>query len=995
VWGHIGTTGTKKQAAVQTEQDREIERLRNILRKASRDRNQKTKRLSLNDLGSALHNRFRQLGQLNDVEEAKDCYQQALALCPLHHQDRSFCLNNLASVFQTRFQKLGELKNLEEAVLYHHQALSLRPLGHFARSVSLNNLANALRTRFRHVGDSKDLDNAILYHQQALILRPPGHRDRSMSLNNLALTLQTRFQQDGNISNLEHAIVYHRQALALRPPNHPSHSASLNNLANALQTRSQQVGEIKDLEEAITYYHQALTLRPPGHPERPASLNNLANALQLSFQNTGEINDLEEAITYYYQALTLRPPGHPEHSASLNNLANALQSRFEQIGRIKDLEGAITYYYQALTLRPPGHSEHPASLNNLANALQTKFQQIGEIKDLEEAILYHQQALTLRPPSHPAHPMSLKNLADAFCIRFLGMGNVSDIQCAEDFFKAAISCLPPYHPFGSKVLTSQASFQIAVHTSTWMKCQGCFHIHDACLLFESATNHLTSCLLERFKACQAWTHTAHTHGHSSAMTAYSKALELQQQHLALLPSMLSQKKMIENSATLALDAASCAISVGDLQTAIQFLEQGRSILWSKIQGYRQPLEELSEQEPELVDSFTTVCHQLEQNAVSDNVNIGLQCALSEKWTQLLQKIRNIEGFSGFLQAVPFSALQTAAAEGPIIMVNISEFQSDAIILSHSASPVVVALPDLPLATLKQLVETLSGVTDSNRPSKDVVAILRFLWDAVVQPVVNQLVCLQVPKKSRIWWCPTSYLCALPLHAAGPYKKGLKNLPDIYISSYTPTLTSLIQARSSIAKSQTLLKVFLVSQPDVTIPKVFQEIEIIKGFVEDITSCSGMDAHKEAVLAGLQSHPWVHFACHGHLEEESFDSWFQLHNSEHLTVLDLAKAQLPNAEFAFLSACHSAAGDIHGTPDESIHLAAALQFCGFKSVIGTLWAMVDDDGPDIADAFYKHMFCNTDTIDLRHAAEALNTATRDLRKKGVSLDRWTNFIHIGA
>jgi hypothetical protein len=59
------------------------------------------------------------------------------------------------------------------------------------------------------------------------------------------------------------------------------------------------------------------------------------------------------------------------------------------------------------------------------------------------------------------------------------------------------------------------------------------------------------------------------------------------------------------------------------------------------------------------------------------------------------------------------------------------------------------------------------------------------------------------------------------------------------------------------------------------------------------------------------------------------AWFQLCKNEHLTVLDFIKAQLPNAEFAFLSACHSAAGDIHGTPDESIHLTAALQFCRFK------------------------------------------------------------------
>ncbi|KAF9463824.1 CHAT domain-containing protein, partial [Collybia nuda] len=136
-------------------------------------------------------------------------------------------------------------------------------------------------------------------------------------------------------------------------------------------------------------------------------------------------------------------------------------------------------------------------------------------------------------------------------------------------------------------------------------------------------------------------------------------------------------------------------------------------------------------------------------------------------------------------------------------------------------------------------------------------------------------------------------------------------------------------------------------------------------------------------------------CHGHLEAQPFNSWFQLYNGEHLTVLDLAKAHLPNAEFAFLSACHSAAGGVHGTLDESIHLAAALQFSGFRSVVGTLWAMVDDDGPSIANGFYRYMFRNPEQVDLKDAAAALNIATKEIRKQGVPVDRWINFIHIGA
>jgi len=74
------------------------------------------------------------------------------------------------------------------------------------------------------------------------------------------------------------------------------------------------------------------------------------------------------------------------------------------------------------------------------------------------------------------------------------------------------------------------------------------------------------------------------------------------------------------------------------------------------------------------------------------------------------------------------------------------------------------------------------------------------------------------------------------------------------------------------------------------------------------------------------------------KDQPFLASLRLHSGNRLTLLDLIQARLPGAELAFLSACHSAAGD-GITPDETIHLAAALQFCGFRSVVGTLWANV--------------------------------------------------------
>jgi CHAT domain-containing protein len=189
---------------------------------------------------------------------------------------------------------------------------------------------------------------------------------------------------------------------------------------------------------------------------------------------------------------------------------------------------------------------------------------------------------------------------------------------------------------------------------------------------------------------------------------------------------------------------------------------------------------------------------------------------------------------------------------------------------------------------------------------------------------------------------------------------------------------------------------VIAQPDETLPEVKEEISCIQRLSDNVDVLEGPEANQDTVLSGLRTHSWAHFACHGHLNKQPFHSSFQLHNHSCLALVDLIRAQLPDAELAFLSACHTAAGDSVGTPDEVIHLAAALQFCGFRSVVGTLWAMEDVDGRDATEYFYRYMFRTPGAIpNFKDSAEALNLATREMRKRGLGLDRWIKFVHIGA
>jgi hypothetical protein len=58
------------------------------------------------------------------------------------------------------------------------------------------------------------------------------------------------------------------------------------------------------------------------------------------------------------------------------------------------------------------------------------------------------------------------------------------------------------------------------------------------------------------------------------------------------------------------------------------------------------------------------------------------------------------------------------------------------------------------------------------------------------------------------------------------------------------------------------------------------------------------------------------------------------------------------------------------------------------------AMGDEDGPQVAEFFYKKLF-SRDQISLDDIPYALDYAVGKLKESGVPPARWATFIHMGA
>ncbi|KAG2336874.1 TPR-like protein [Suillus weaverae] len=952
---------------------------------------------SLNNLATGLSSRFKHRGNEEDLDEAIALQREALALCPVGHTDRSLSLNNLATGLFSRFEHRGNEEDLDQAIALHKEALALRPVGHTDRCGSLNNLAAGLSFRFEHRGNEEDLDEAIALHREALALCPVGHTDRSKSLNNLANQLSSRFEHRGNDEDLDEAIARHREALALRPVSHTDRSGSLNNLASLLSSRFKHRGNEEDLDEAIALQREALALRPVGHTNRSQALHNLANQLSSRFEHRGNEEDLDEAIVLQREALALRPVGHTDRSKALLNLATRLSSRFDHRGNDEDLDQAIALHREALALCPVGHTDRSGSLNSLANQLSSRFRHRGNDEDLDQAIALHRKALALCPVGHTDRFMPLGNLATELSSRFEHRGNNEDLDEAIALHREALALCPVGHTDRSGSLNN-----LATGLSSRFEHQHNIEDLDESRENLSSADVVSGGLLPRLRASLRWVRHASQHSHGTELEAYATSMQLLDAYMSTTASVSSRHNIMKDfPSTLAVDAASCALRSGDVCRAVELLEQGRTIIWTQMTRLRTPLDSLQtldDHAASLMKKFRDLSSLLDKPhanypEATPRVNVEAEETryrrLVEDWNRAVEEIRKIEGFSRFLLPPLFSDLQDAARDGPIIMLVPSKLYCDAIIISHKQSPISIRLPTN-LEKLARLVITFHETVDKEAGPEEnqpvLIKALMELWDDIVRPVVENLGGF-APPGSRIWWCPTCLFNFLPLHAAGEYRKHGQFLSQLYVSSYTPSLAALINARRghdrSLSVSFAAIGQNRPAGASFTLDGVEPELELI----------TSVYATKLTAMCALRDNTWLHFACHGtQAYKEPFKSAF-LMRDQPLSLLDITQMDLSRHQFAFLSACETAVGDFK-TPDEVVHLAAGLQFAGVKSVIGTLWKVNDSTVQRLVEAFYKNL-CGDGTMNSKRAARALHRAVQSLAcDKDMPLDQRIVFVHIG-
>ena len=823
--------------------------------------------MGLTNLGGALAHRFQRLGELSDLEQSISKHRDAVTLTPDCHPDKPTSLCHLGGTLLLRFERLGELSDLEDAISRLKYAVELSPVGHPA---SLDHLGISLLSRFERLGELSDLEEAISRLKDAVHLTPDGHPYRPACLNNLGVSIFTRFQRLGDLSDLEQAISSHRDATDLTPDDHVRKPGHLNNLGCLLLRRFERLGDLSDLEQAIFRFGNAVNLTPDGHPNKSGRLNNLGDAFFTRFQHLGELNDLEQAIFRFEGALALVPDGHPDKHRPLNNLGVALQYRFERLEELSDLEQAISTLVDAVYLTPDGHPDKPDCLNSLGNSFRTRFAHLGELSDLEQAISTLRDAIDLTPAGHPSKPGRLNNLGNSFLARFKRLGELSDLEQTISRYDDAVDLTPDGHPGKPRLLSNLGSaflyrFELLGELTDLEQAMSPY-LHAACASFGPTT--------VRFQASQEWISCARTLRHHSLLHAYSSAINLLPQLAWIGFSLSDRYRELLQGADVVREAAAAALDAGRPEIAVEWLEEGRSIVWGELFQLRGSYEELSSAHPDharrLQELSAALEHAsaarekslsslLEQTQSADHratvsleQEAGRHRTLAIARDKLLQEIRGLPGFERFLRHKEFSQLRASAHSGPVVILNAAKTRCDALIVLSEIDHVLhVPLPDFSLTRtkgLQNMLKSLLGparvIPDDKRVGRRATrgcisweSVLSTLWNGVVKPVLDALdfsvcdvtlpeftadsfICVseQTPGDlSRIFWCPTGPFAFLPIHAAGLYgtqsSEPGETLSDYAVSSYVPTLSILAPpAQKPDAVSGGDLRLLTVRQP---------------------------------------------------------------------------------------------------------------------------------------------------------------------------------------
>lgn len=990
-------------------------------------------------LGDVMATKSGASGALVDLDAAITVLRQLVAEMPAGHESRPGVIHDLGFFLRDRYQHTRELSDVNESVDLLRQAAGAFPPESPHYSNVLRNLGSALLMRYDYTEAPHNLDEAADTLRAAL--RHGG--DESVRADLAAVTARMSTIDERRAA--EHELLRESEFIA-GPPDEPvgrpedvaTNSADIvrysNRLSDLLQ-RYERGGDSGALDQLVRLGRTVVEAMPAGDPFAPLIHGALGAGLMRYYEATGAPQDLDESV----EQLRLAAYPTPIQAASLigdtvqnhlNTFAAALVRRFERDGGTRDLQDAEHAARQAVEASAPDSIARQRNLGTLGTVLMRRFEHTGDRSYLDRAIEIGRHAVNTTGDDRELRAVAAGNLGSRLRTRFQLTGKQADIDESITLIRAAIELSQHTAGFRSfeqfnLALALQDRGDLAESTRQFrlvLDQEGAGSPRRATtllalaqVLLDDRQEHPAEAEIDRLltEATDSAASPPQARMDAAVLRArllgdradWLTAANAFAEAVALLPLVAwrglarsDAERLLTRWPSVASDAAACAIAVGQPERAVELLDHGRSVLWGQVLDTRTDLATLRAVHPDLAARLSAVRDQLDDHGPGDR-----QRNLAREWESVLAEVRTLPGFQHFLLPTPFARLAEAAANGPVVLINVSEFRCDALVVTTTGVQ-PVPLPGLTAADARtraqNYLDTVERLSAADGPPgvlrQAILDTLEWLWDSIAAPILTQVpIC-----GNRVWWCPTGPLALLPLHAAGHHNDNV-SVPHHVVPSYTTTLRSLVRARQEKpAAASRVLVLACANRPSYErslppLPAAQREADALaRRFPDSSTVLTGPHASKAQALRLFAEHAFAHIACHGgqNLADPGQGALYLY--DEPLRVDDLSRLDLKYAELAVLTACRTAVGGTE-LPDESIHLAAALQLAGFRHVVSTLWSIADETAYEVTDELYRLLAGVNGVIEVSRVPEVLSTVVTMLRARHpYQPDRWVPFVHFG-
>ncbi|KAL4860402.1 CHAT domain-containing protein [Aspergillus spectabilis] len=967
------------------------------------------------------------------LAKAIDWTTQAVLAFDTTHPMSAQCKNNLGIALERRFDLCGKREDLLAAIGYAREVLDAADDDDPKLAVYLNALAVKVSHVYDCLGHIEDLEEAISLTKRALEIAPRRHPDRADWNNNLGNLLAALFKRTGKLSYIRESVQAGTLAVNLISPKSPDHASYLTNLSNSLETHFEATGDLRLLEDALEWAEQAVNATPETDARRSTYLMGLGTKFARRHNMTADIKDLEQAVKYARDALRLVPENHREYPLYLTNLAFALRIQYQRLNDITIAEEAVNHSRKAISMTEQDHQDYAAWLLNLSHIWSARYDYGGENSALDEAIRLQSKALELSNGGHIDYEVSMSNLAASLSKRFIRDKINGDLERSIDLTRRVLELLLEDHPNWPGCAQNMAIALLRRYER-----KGDTSDRDSALRYLVHVGRIPQTApMDRIIAVRAAIRILHS------MKEWHRANELAAEALKLLPLVCGrflgfrdQQYVLSQLSGFAADASSLALKNGDIAEAIVRLEFGRGLMLSYMFDSRHHLSDLRASHPELADKYETLLGKASRNIEPRDGPVR-QTLLKERrealkeFETLVHTIRSETPHNRFLLGPTIEELQEASQSGPIILVNVTDISSDAMIIvgkeiKHVELPSLLekAAPPAFEKEAKIYRQLSRGEYSRDIQSEEEARLgsksahLEWLWKHVVKLILNALGYVAQSTDSvlpRVWWIGTGIASTFPFHAAGAsITDSTQNALGYMIPSYAHSIKALLYARSKVLRPErhpkhglSLLVVTMPRTPaQADLPGAVIEANAIKQACEEVYKVEILShPSAEQVLGRLAAVDIVHFACHAHADSadpsmshlmfrKPGDHGFEV---DRLSLGDMAGVVVQGqAQIAFLSACSTAQVKAQKLADEGLHLANTFQACGFRHVIGALWAADDGASSLAAETFYTHLVKNRGDAEFTGAvSSSLRRALLQVRSEyPESPEIWAPFIHYG-